>query len=689
MAENERSHHGVERKSSVLSRRTDSVVRELLETENMMSYQALSALRSQYRKDRDSWLKMYEEQKGIANNLNVKLAETEAIIRSLQNEYTEAQVVEMEKMRITGEELVKNKKAESEKWSMIEEQIKVFNQVVKETQERLVQEEQALAAVRENFSKREKGLANTIEEQEFDLLKIRQELSSSKEAWVKDRARYEEENRKLKQENELLKAGITEEKKTSTKVHEKKDDELSKLRILVQEMVIKLTEERKITSDLKQELANKEDKIQESGRVNRNITERIEKEKAQWNEILKAERSDIEKYKGEISDREGLFKKRTEEQLDNVMNMLSTLEAQLRAEHENRMGLEDQVKGLISERKLMEEEHALYRKNRQAEIAELVGQINSMKAGLEEEKKIYLMERDEKMRLKASLSDSEKEIMALNSKLSVIKDEYEGKMAQEQDHYSNRIEELNAQTGLLRKTREQEIRGIEGEKASLEGELAEMRAIYFAKKVENEQYRARIQELEVALGRQIDMSEKERSEWENVLGSEQMQWEQKRAQLVERESKLIEDRESEIKRLQGALDDTMAKLIDSEQSVQDLAKKHFTDVKTIENVQRQNLELKDMHDNETRNFQAEMGVLRASVEKLQNERFTDKKIADNRAFEIKTLYNKISGLDEQVGYHSKLVTEKENEIAMLRQKINALQQKIKINGNGNGQPNLF
>jgi len=260
----------------------------------------------------------------------------------------------------------------------------------------------------------------------------------------------------------------------------------------------------------------------------------------------------LEEYEREMPEKEQLLKHRTEEQVNRVMNMLGTVEVQLKKEHENRQDLEKQIKAIHMEKGLLEEQHAKLKQ----EITRLQKEISGLRAGINEGKKIFKLEKEEKQELKLKLERLEQERAGWKKSL-----------LREQLHYENLIKELTLQKESIQKSREDEIRNLEQETVLLNGELTEIRSIYHIKRIENEQNKSRIQELEIALGKQIDLHEKERTEWENVLFNEEERSESRKKAILNRENKLREERENEVRRLEAALNEATAKLNESEQSV--------------------------------------------------------------------------------------------------------------------------
>jgi chromosome segregation ATPase len=558
------------RGTAVLSKRTDSLVHELVETETQITQQALELLRSQYRKEKDNWAGLYENQVKEAESLRLKLHDAEQRLKRLQDEYIQIEVEEMEKLKLSAEESKAKRQAEQGKWDFIEEQIKVYIQIVNDTQKRLMEGEKDLIRLREEFAEKETALHNTIRERESELLKLKEEAELKEQTWLKDRSKYEEDIEQLRQQLEHTEGSLQDDRKNQLEVTEKKDGELHKLQQALREVTVQFTEEGHRVEMLKERVVHKDERIGELEKTNEKILIQLEQERKKWQEVFKNEKTKWEEYESETSEKKKLLKQHTEEQVNHVMNMLAAVEIQLKKERENRQDLEKQIKAIHIEKRLLEKQHEKLKQ----EIMRLQNKTSELRAGINEEKKIIQLEKGKKQELKLKLEQLEQESAGWKKNL-----------LREQLHYENRIKELTSQKENIQKSREDEIGNLEQETVVLNGELAEIRSIYHVRRIENEQNKSRIQELEIALGKQIDLYEKERSEWENLLFNEEERSESRKKAILNRENKLREERENEVKRLEAALNE-------SEQSVQAKDKELIQIKQEISRLQEENTKLK-------------------------------------------------------------------------------------------------
>jgi hypothetical protein len=552
------------RGADTLNRKTDTLVRELLETETQLTQKALQQMRIQYRKDKENWVNIYESQGKESESLRQKLLEAEQRLKQLQDEYVQNRIEEMEKLSSSAKQAQEKEHLDKEKWSSVEEQVKTYKQIALDTQRRLLEEEKNLIALRNEFSSREKELAGIIEERNADCQKLKEGAANSEENWLKDRSRYEEDIKRLDKQVFALQEALDLAKGEHLNVAGKKDEELARLQLGLREMVVQLTEERSSNRNLNNELQNRDRRINELEAANEKFSEQLGRERRQWQDELNREKNERIDYEHELTERESGIKRHTEEQVKHLMNMFSTLEIQLKIERQNRENLEKQNSVLRREKELLDTELEKFKKRREQEIILLNDEISELQAGVKEEKQLYELEKEEKQKLERKLSESAGEMEKLDLLIGNERKDREKYLAQERQRYDRRIEELNLRTEDIKKTRGDEIKRLEEGIETLNGELTEMKAVYYEKKVENEENLMRLQEYEILLGKQLDSIERERQDWETTLAREQEQWEKGKAAVLEREEKLREEREKEIKRLEEKVTELTAKISEYE-----------------------------------------------------------------------------------------------------------------------------
>lgn len=553
--------------TDALNRRSDSLVRELVETETQMTQQALQLLRSQYREEKNKWIALYDNQRREAESLRSKLDESDYSFRKLYDEHVQADIEEIEKLKNAADEASAKKKTEQEKWDFIEEQIKIYSRIASDAQKSLQEEEKNIARLREEFAGHERALRDTIGQRESELLKLKEETALQEESWQKEKSRYEEDISRLKQQLSELKAILQDSGESQAKTAERKDGELSRLQQSLQEIALKFTEEKHRNELLLRELSGRDERIRELDTALEKLSAQFDQDRKRWQSILERERTEHAERENDLTEREQSARVRAEEQSKRFLNMIGSLETHLKTERMNRQYLEKQLKMLQEERKSVEEQCSVLKQKREYEIPVLQNEVSELKANIKEDAKILQMEKEEKREIKLKLARLEESSEKFNSQFEKERNDWENVLLEERRRFEILIKEADSSAGMIKNEREKEIEDLRQEILMLNGELSELRSVYHAKRIENARNESRIQELEVTLGRQIDLFQRERSEWENLLFSEQEQWETRKKEIQERSDRFLAEREKEVKRMESALDETKAKLFEAEKTL--------------------------------------------------------------------------------------------------------------------------
>jgi len=142
-------------------------------------------------------------------------------------------------------------------------------------------------------------------------------------------------------------------------------------------------------------------------------------------------------------------------------------------------------------------------------------------------------------------------------------------VTQEQLISDKQIEDLRNYIQNLQDSHKNGVIDMEGHITVANGELSELRSLYQNLKIENNQQKKRIIELEIELKKTYEQWEKERNEWKSLLASEQENWDKRRVELISREMSLRKTIEEQMVNLENTIDSSTKKLFENEKNMQD------------------------------------------------------------------------------------------------------------------------
>jgi len=584
--------------------RNNDFLKELIETESQLTQQALRVLRGRYSQEKDQWSKMYKNKEEEIQSLRSKLSDTEERIRRIREDYGEEKLEEAEKLKLSVKSIYERKQIEIDKWNAIEDKVKTYKRTIEELQAHLLDEQNRLVKAREKHIAEEQSMRETILKYEEKLLGLREALLRKEDEWAKTKALLDSEVLHLKEKIQNFEQIVKNEKDIHFKLMSEKEENSGKLQSAVQELSVKFTEELRANDRLKSILQEKEKLISVLELDNKKIFDEISSERAKWQETYNKEQQEWEKYKHGLMEKEQSLKMETEEQVSRVNAMLTILENQLSSERAGNESLrnaldekETRAKMLIMEldelqkitadqkeqleRQLKSQEdlhgkekqeimtqYHVYKTAKEAETDRLNMEVSELRASVNEENRLYRIEKDEKELLKRETANLRDDYDKIAARLEAERAEWKRRKTEEELRSEGRVDEIQARLDEMRKAREEEIKLLNEEINTLNGQFNELRVIYQQTKAENYQQNARVRELEAEVQKILEHSDVERREWQSMLSAQQKNWENQKSELAGRNHALLSERDREIKKIEKALDDVTIKLVSSEREIQ-------------------------------------------------------------------------------------------------------------------------
>lgn len=578
----------------------DRVLRELLRTESDMAKETIRLLQSRYNSEKQQWDKVFKGKESDLVALRGKLVETEQRLKQLRDESSWQSHREMEHLKLSVEEIKIRKEKEIEKWQVIENKVRTYRQIADETQSRLLEEQRKLAETREKRLQEEQDFRQQIEKYNGQVVELQNTLLKKEQDWTIDRARYEKEVERLSEQLKTFELVIHDDRTSRDKTIGDKDEHIIRFQKALQDLSVELVQERQRNETLLQEVAERDKRITGLESRNNEIITRIEQERREWQEAWQKQQKEWEEHKKEIIVKEDVIQTQTEEQVSKVMSMLAALEMELDQERRRRKEVEDnntekikQVETLRQEvmrithraeeeRKKLEGslfvQEVAFESQRTAileKYQQLQVEIISLKGALSEEHQVLALEKEKTKGIETAFQQARDNNTRMLNTVEQDKAHWQKVLLEEQIRSEQRLKEYVSLSEQVKKSRETEVRKLQDEITLLSAEMDELRLIYISTKVENDQRKSRIAELEAEFQKIVQQWERERAEWEDLLVNEQQLWERRKNEAILREQRLAGEREKEIKQLMSQLDDARVKFISTRQELHEKENKIY------------------------------------------------------------------------------------------------------------------
>jgi hypothetical protein len=594
-----------ENKNEQVITKSDPVLDEILRVENDMTRRSLELLRGRYDNEKNLWNTEKNKTESELNRFRNELLAAESRLKNIQDEYTEEKVEDAENLKLSIEGLKAQKEREREKWDSVEQRVKFYKQVLEETQVKLGEERSRFNGLRIMHAEQESALRETIDRKESEILQIRNEISSRIQDWTKEKSQLEQEVAQLRENIQKVEERAKAESDESRKTLEKKDAALAAVSNALQETTVNLAGHQNNLRQIQVELEAKQAKIVDLEKKFSESAVLISEERRKWQESWENELKNWQAYVNEARDHEKLLRLETEERIKRIKSITDSLESQLsieretlrlasekNSENENKIKvlsgqIESEKKQRLNERsefeaiiEIKEKEAELSKQQvvdqyekvnslKEREIARQQSEISQLNANFAEEQQLYQLEKIEKQNLQAKLEQAEDDRKGLVKQIEEERAALKKTLLEEQINFEGRLSQQAKMTEIIKKQREEESMRLQGEIVSLNEQFSELRNIYQGVKIENEQRKARVNELETEVQKLIAQTEVQRKDWENLLISEQQSWEQRCNGILSREGLILKSKEEELRRLETAVDELTAKLIATERMLQD------------------------------------------------------------------------------------------------------------------------
>jgi chromosome segregation ATPase len=152
-----------------------------------------------------------------------------------------------------------------------------------------------------------------------------------------------------------------------------------------------------------------------------------------------------------------------------------------------------------------------------------------LEAALSEEKKLFLLEKEENKQFQAKFQYLENSEQRLIEQLNLREKEWKDSLVKEQELFRKQIDDLTLNTAAQIKSRETEIGRLSEETKVMNAQVMELRQKLSQEKNESNNRFSRVQDLENQVKALTQRYNQENLEWENKYKSLQSQWESHRS----------------------------------------------------------------------------------------------------------------------------------------------------------------
>lgn len=547
----------------------DKIIRDLLQTEKDMANEAMTALRSKYDSERQQWDKIIEEKQREILSLRSRLQEAEERARKLQVQAAEERELQVEQMRINARDMEVRRQAEAKKWEMITDELRDFREVAQEAQKKLQIEQEQVQQLKRQLAAQEECWKGQLSAKEDEQLDLKEKLLRKEEILLTSQTESGEKVSVLQEKVEALEKTLGEERHCSAAANEKKDADLATLRKGIQDAVIGINAERQKKEEAEAKIIELQEQLGLRGEELAKVRAANEQEMLEWKKGRQNEVAAWEKAKQEFIAREEAARKDLEEQIKLVSKSLAIAEQQLaeeqrvRAEGERALArketalqqsIQEKDETVVQWRQLLESDQQSWKKRladiqnefeqlrrtKDEEIAAIRKELKSIVVALDEEKRLFLIEKEENEQNQVKVLRLEEDRQRLVQQLENKEKEWQIVLVREQELLQKQIEELRAKHDAQTQSREMEITRLNEDLNILNGQLQELRQKFALERNENNNRLTRIQEYDAQVRALQEQHKQECMDWERKVGvlKEQMEQQRKNAQLAQEEAEV-------------------------------------------------------------------------------------------------------------------------------------------------------
>jgi DNA repair exonuclease SbcCD ATPase subunit len=537
---------------------TDKIVSDIMKTEREIAQEKMHVMRSRHERERAQWERLFQDKEQEALRLGKQLMEDGERLKKLEKQCEEDRLLQLEQVQQSARELEARRDAEKKKWAVIAEEVKTFRDAETKAQSKYIAEQEKAAKLKKTLVETERTLHEQLAAKDEELFQVKEQLVGKEELWLKTREQSEKEIADMQARLNSLQQELNGERQYQGKVIEKKDNETAKLQAALQDVIIHLNEERRKSADLEEKNIQQQQRVGELEDHLKQTVQQNEQDKQDWKKTWQEEQAQWEACRQEFKEREETRNRETDEQVHRIMKSVELLEQQLAEENRLRKELEAklQQKGteiktlmvqkdeLVAEwRKILDSEKeswqnrqseitAEFERNRQAKDDELVNarkEMCALEAALSEEKKLFLLEKEENKQFQAKFQYLENSEQRLIEQLNLREKEWKDSLVKEQELFRKQIDDLTVNTAAQLKSRETEIGRLSEETKVMNAQVMELRQKLSQEKNESNNRFSRVQDLENQVKALTQRYNQENLEWENKYKSLQSQWESHRS----------------------------------------------------------------------------------------------------------------------------------------------------------------
>lgn len=563
----------------------DKIVRDLLKTEKDIATETMRMLRSKHERERGQWETIFSGKEREILALKGRMQEAEDRLKSVQERFEEERQYRIEQISASAHDIESRRLTDDKKWQAVADEVHSFRESASQAQ-RKVSEEQAKAdQVKRGFAKQEKLLKEYALNLEDEIARLKEQLVAREEAALKTEARLKDEIHVIQEQLTSLQQTVHDERQYQGKLVEKKDVDLSSLQKALQDTIVQLNTERGVREATAADLSEAVKKIHELEEQMVTARQEREAERTEWMKSVQEEQSSWEKYKQEYAQREEALRKETEDQVQRILRSVEIIEQQLSDERKQRADTEEKLRqkneeiaGILRQKDDMiaewkrilagerdawqarqneiVAEFEKIRQKKDEELSHVRQELQTLQAGLAEEKMLIGVQREESRQSQQKLVFLEEGKHRIAEQLNHREKEWKAALDFEQEMYRKQVEEMRAKTDAQLSARDKEIERMNEDLSMLNGQVLELRQNLSLEKNENTSRIGRIQDLETQLRNLTGKYNQERTEWLKKLQSMQEQWEGQRKSLTSYQSEI----EAQFKRDIGAYQERIREL---------------------------------------------------------------------------------------------------------------------------------
>lgn len=577
--------HPVEPDPAMPVESPDQIVRDLLKTEKDIATETMRVLRAKHERERGQWETIYAGKEREILTLKGRMQEAEERLKQIQERFEEERSYRLEQISASAREIESRRALDDKKWQAVADEVHTFRTAAAQAAQKMRDEQLKVDSLKRNFAKQEKLLKEYAANLEDEIARLKEAVVAKEESGLKTEARLKDDMHALQEQLTALQQTVTDERQYQGKLVEKKDVDLGSLQKALQDTVVQLNFERAAKESLGAELADAGKKIQSLEEKMISAQQEREGERTSWMKTVQEEQSSWEKYKLEYAQREDALRKETEDQVQRILRSVEIIEQQLSDERKQRADIEEklrqkneEVAGILRQKDDMiaewkrilagerdawqsrqneiVSEFEKIRQKKDDELSALRQELQTLQAGIAEEKMLIGVQREESRQVQQKLIFVEEGKHRIAEQLNNREKEWKAALDFEQEMYQKQLEELKSKTDAQLSARDKEIERMNEDLAMLNGQVLELRQSLSLEKNENISRIGRIQDLENQLRNLTGKYNLERTDWLKKLQSMQEQWESQRKNLTSYQSEI----EGQFKRDIGAYQERIREL---------------------------------------------------------------------------------------------------------------------------------